>query len=30
MTFESQRPHAWKADGDEPTVLVWVNTPKSF
>lgn len=22
--------HAWKADGDESTVLVWVNTPKSF
>lgn len=30
IAFESQRPHAWKADGDEPTVLVWVNTPKSF
>ncbi|WP_028231934.1 MerR family transcriptional regulator [Paraburkholderia mimosarum] len=30
IAFASQRPHSWKAIGDEPTVLVWVNTPKSF
>jgi DNA-binding transcriptional MerR regulator/mannose-6-phosphate isomerase-like protein (cupin superfamily) len=30
IAFESQRPHAWKAGSDEPTILVWVNTPKSF
>lgn len=30
IAFESQRPHAWKAGNGEPTILVWVNTPKSF
>ncbi|WP_321945327.1 MerR family transcriptional regulator [Paraburkholderia sp. J10-1] len=30
IAFSSQRPHSWKATGDEPTVLMWVNTPKSF
>ncbi|CAH2903775.1 MAG: Transcriptional regulator, MerR family [uncultured Paraburkholderia sp.] len=30
VAFESQRPHAWRAGNDEPTILVWVNTPKSF
>jgi len=30
IAFPSQHPHSWKATGDEPTVLIWVNTPKSF
>jgi DNA-binding transcriptional MerR regulator len=30
IAFESQRPHAWRAGNDDPTILVWVNTPKSF
>lgn len=30
IAFPSQHPHSWRATGDEPTVLIWVNTPKSF
>lgn len=30
VSFNSQRRHAWRAVGDEATILFWVNTPKSF
>jgi len=30
IAFESQRQHAWRTSGNEPTILLWVNTPKSF
>lgn len=30
ISFNSQLPHSWRAIGDEVTVLLWVNTPKSF
>lgn len=30
ISFNSQLAHSWRAIGDEPTVLLWVNTPKSF
>lgn len=30
ISFNSQTPHSWRAIGDRPTVLLWINTPKSF
>jgi transcriptional regulator with XRE-family HTH domain len=30
MTFASHRPHRWWNPGDEPTVVVWINTPPTF
>jgi len=30
ISFMSERPHSWIVTGDEPAVLIWVNTPKSF
>src|SRR5450830_757813 len=30
ISFNSQSPHAWRAVGDIPTMLLWINTPKSF
>jgi len=30
MSYDSSRPHAWENPGTEPTVLVWVNTPRTF
>jgi DNA-binding transcriptional MerR regulator/mannose-6-phosphate isomerase-like protein (cupin superfamily) len=30
IAFSSQRPHAWAAQGEVETVLLWVNTPRSF
>jgi quercetin dioxygenase-like cupin family protein len=30
MTFASNRPHRWWNPGDEPTVVVWINTPPTF
>lgn len=30
ISFNSQLPHSWRAVADEPTILLWVNTPKSF
>ncbi|CFN43422.1 MerR family transcriptional regulator [Bordetella pertussis] len=30
ISFDSRLLHSWSAAGDEPTVLLWVNTPRSF
>lgn len=30
ITFRSHRPHTWSNPGDEPAILVWVNTPPTF
>lgn len=30
MSFDSTRPHAWVNSGQEATVIVWVNTPRTF
>jgi len=30
IAFESRQPHSWSAGGPDPTILLWVNTPKSF
>jgi DNA-binding transcriptional MerR regulator/quercetin dioxygenase-like cupin family protein len=30
ISFNSQLPHSWRAIGSVPTVLLWVNTPRSF
>lgn len=30
ISFNSQLAHSWRAVGDEPTILLWINTPKSF
>jgi DNA-binding transcriptional MerR regulator/quercetin dioxygenase-like cupin family protein len=30
LTFESHRPHRWRNPGDEPAVIVWINTPPTF
>jgi DNA-binding transcriptional MerR regulator/quercetin dioxygenase-like cupin family protein len=30
ISFNSRLAHAWHAAGDEPTILLWINTPKSF
>jgi len=30
IAFPSSRPHAWIAVGSDQTVLIWINTPKSF
>jgi quercetin dioxygenase-like cupin family protein len=30
MSYDSSRPHAWVNRGNEPAILVWVNTPRTF
>lgn len=30
MSYDSKRPHAWINPGHEATVIVWVNTPRTF
>ena len=30
MSYDSPRPHAWVNRGSETTVIVWVNTPRTF
>jgi len=30
MSYDSTRAHAWINEGDVPTILVWVNTPRTF
>lgn len=30
ISFNSQLAHSWRAVADEPTILLWINTPKSF
>jgi DNA-binding transcriptional MerR regulator/quercetin dioxygenase-like cupin family protein len=30
MSYDSKRPHAWTNPGHEATVIVWVNTPRTF
>lgn len=30
MTFNSMRPHHWVNEGLVPTVVVWINTPRTF
>ncbi|MEB2400464.1 MAG: MerR family transcriptional regulator [Alcaligenaceae bacterium] len=30
ISFDSRLPHTWRASGTAPTILIWVNTPKSY